>query len=318
MKIWKWLLIIAVLANIGLAVFQIMPKKDKGHKEDKGEHREEAAAIELGKESQQLIGLKTIEATFALLAEKVAVTGQIAQDPDKTTHVAASQAGMLEECKTEMGRAVNKDDTLCLIRPNNGASEVLLEIKSPVEGIIVSDFAKIGDKVDSITSLHIIADMSVVPATFDVYEKDIAKVKTGQKIIVTSVAYPEKRFEGEIVFISPRVDVTTHTVKVRAKIANAEYLLKLGMFVTGEVIVESDEKYIVLPQDAVHIVGGKKIVFVKTGEHDFGVREVMVKKETKDEVAVEGIKEGEAVVTHNGFLLKSELLKSKMGEGCAE
>jgi len=91
------------------------------------------------------------------------------------------------------------------------------------------------------------------------------------------------------------------------------------MFITAEVIVESAEEFIVLPQDAVHHLSGKRIVFVKAGDNDFQAKEVVVTKESKESVAIaEGIKEGEVIVTKDGFLLKSELLKAKMGEGCAE
>jgi cobalt-zinc-cadmium efflux system membrane fusion protein len=236
---------------------------------------------------------------------------------EQTTHISPHQAGTLAECKTEMGKVVKKDDVLCLVR-TNGNAESVVEVKSPVDGVIISDFAKKGDKVDSITSLHTVADLSKLLATFDVYERDIAKIKTGQRIVLHSVAYPDKTFEGEIIYVSPRVDEHTNTVKIRAEVFNPEYLLKLGMFVTAEVIIESNEDYVVVPQEAVHIVGDKRVVFIKTGEHDFDVRVVTVKIESKDASAIEGVKEGEVVVAQDGFLLKSELLKSQMGEGCAE
>jgi len=136
---------------------------------------------------------------------------------------------------------------------------------------------------------------------------------------VRSVAYPDKAFEGEITFISPRVDKDSHTVKIRGLIQNPEYLLKLGMFVNAEIMVVSEDKYIIVPQEAVHIIDAKKVVFIKKGEEEFEAREIKVKDETKDEVAIsEGVNEGEAIVIQDGFLLKSELLKSKMGAGCAE
>ena len=117
--------------------------------------------------------------------------------------------------------------------------------------------------MDSVSSICTIADLSKLNGTFDVYEKDIAAVKSGQKILVRSVAYPDKAFEGEIVFISPRVDKDSHTVKIRGLIQNPEYLLKLGMFVNAELMVVSEDKYFIVPQEAVHIINAKKVVFIK-------------------------------------------------------
>jgi cobalt-zinc-cadmium efflux system membrane fusion protein len=55
-------------------------------------------------------------------------------------------------------------------------------------------------------------------------------------------------------------------------------------------------------------------VFIKTADEKFEVRKIKIKDETKDEIAVsEGINEGEAIVIQGSFLLKSQLLKSKVG-----
>jgi cobalt-zinc-cadmium efflux system membrane fusion protein len=185
--------------------------------------------------------------------------------------------------------------------------------------VVIGSSAKTGEKVDTVSSLHTIADFSVLQATFDVYEKDIKDVKTGQAICVRSIAYPDKCFEGEIVFTSPRVDRDTNAIKVRADIRNPDNLLKLGMFVTAEISIETPEKYVVVPLEAVHSSDGKKMVFIKTGEEKFVAREVTVKEQSGGDAALSaGVCEGEQVVTENSFLLKSELLKSKMGAGCAE
>ncbi|HLD30059.1 MAG TPA: efflux RND transporter periplasmic adaptor subunit [bacterium] len=321
MKTWKTLLIIGVLINVGIAVIQLMPetKEDKGRgpAEETEGHNDETGRIELSNESQELIGLKTIKAELSQFADKITVTGQIAQDAERTTHVVSSQAGTLARCSTEMGRVVNKGDVLCLVS-TGGPADPAVEVRAPLSGVVISAFAREGDKVDSLTSLHTIADLSTMLATFDVYEKDISKIRVGQKISALSAAYPDERFRGEIIYVSPRVDEHTNTVKIRAQVSNPGYLLKLGMFVTADIIIESGERYIVVPHEAVHVMGDKKTVFIKTGDHDFEAREITVKKENRDEAAIERVRAGELVVVEDGFLLKSELLKSGMGEGCAD
>jgi len=285
------------------------------HKKDQDNHNEEENELELSKKSQELIGLKTQETKLAYFTRKIAVIGQIAQDSESSSHVTVPVSGVLVECKVKIGEAVKKDETICVIK--NGDS--LIEVKAPASGVVISDSFKKGDKVDTVSSMHTIADFSKLWVTLDVYEKDIADVKLGQKISIQSIAYPGKIFPGEITFISPRVDEDTHTIKVRALIQNPDYLLKLGMFINADIIVESQDKDIVLPSEAVHFIGEKRIVFIKTEEGKFRIRVVAIKDQTKDEVAVsEGLNEGEYVVVADGFLLKSEFLKSQMGEGCAD
>jgi len=319
MKYAKLITVIIVSFVMGMIVSQTIIRREKTltHSEKEEGCLEGEGEVKLSKASQEIIGLETVAAKRSHFVEKIPVTGQIAQDAEEIVHVVPPATGVIVECKAKMGDLVKKDDTLCIIKHNG--SEALIEVKTPIAGVVIADFAKKGEKADAVSALHTVANLTTLLATFDVYEKDISQIRLGQKIIVRSVAYPQETFEGEVTFISPRVDENTHTIKIRATVKNPQNLLKFGMFVNAEVVVESREEFFVLPQDAVHRVSGKRIVFVKAGDDDFQVKEVVVTKESKESVAIaEGIKEGEIVVTKDGFLLKSELLKEKMGEGCAE
>jgi len=319
MKLLKWVIIIGLSVGAGFVISRISSNKQVQHQDEHAEHEEhseEEGHLDLSNKSQELIDLKTIEAKRASFVKKIPVVGQIAQESDSVSHITALYSGVVSEFKANIGSVVEKDDVIAVIKANGGDPQ---EIKSPISGVVIGSFAKQGDKVDSVSSICTIADLSKLNGTFDVYEKDIAAVKSGQKILVRSVAYPDKAFEGEIVFISPRVDKDSHTVKIRGLIHNPEYLLKLGMFVNAELLVVSEDKYFIVPQEAVHIINAKKVVFIKKGEEEFEAREIKIADETRDQAAVsEGINEGEAIVIQDGFLLKSELLKSKMGAGCAE
>lgn len=319
MKHTKLIAIIIVSFTLGMIVSQTIIKRERAltHSENEEGFHEEAGEIKLSQASQEAIGLEIVVAKRSHFIEKIHITGQIAQDAEEIAHVVSSQAGIMVECKAEIGALVKKDDPLCVIKING--SDTLSEIKSPITGVVIADFTKEGEKVDTVSSLYTVADLTKFLASFDVYEKDIFQINLGQKLIVRSIAYPQETFEGEIIFISPRVDENTHTIKIRGTVKNPQNLLKLGMFVNAEVIVESREEFVVLPQNAVHHLAGKRIVFIKAKDFDFQAKEVVIARESKDSVAIsEGIKEGEIVVTKDGFLLKSELLKAKMGEGCAE
>jgi len=311
MKLLKWVIIIGLSVGAGMSISHFFPNREVQPQEGQEEHSEDGKHLDLSKKSQELIDLKTMEAKRESLVKKIPVVGQIAQESETVSHVTALNPGVVSELKANIGAIVKKDDVICTIKVNGGDPQ---EIKSPISGVVIGGFAKAGDKVDSVSSICTIADLSKLNGTFDVYEKDIAAVKSGQKILVRSIAYPDKAFEGEIVFISPRVDKDSRTVKIRGLIDNPEYLLKLGMFVNAELMVVSENKYIIVPQEAVQITEGKKTVFIKTADEKFEVRKIEIKDETKDKVAVsEGINEGDTIVIHGGFLLKSQLLKSKMG-----
>ncbi|MDP3041689.1 MAG: efflux RND transporter periplasmic adaptor subunit [Candidatus Omnitrophota bacterium] len=323
MKNLKLVLVILISFALGIVISKSVFNKGKAgdHKErsleEEGQHEEELG-FSLNKKSQELIDLKTKTAQLDVFRKNISVVGKIAQDAQTSLHVVSPVIGTIVEVKAQIGSVVQKDDLLCVVSKVNGEASPH-EVKAPIAGTVIGAFGKVGDRVDSVSSVYTIADLTKLWATLEVYEKDIAEIKLGQKAAVRTVAYPDQVFAGEIVFISPRVDENTHTIKVRIEVQNTNNDLKLGMFVNADIVIESDAKYILLPQEAVHIVGGKKIVFIKTADEKFEVREVKIKDEADSMVAVyEGIKEGEAVVIQDGFLLKSELLKSKMGEGCAE
>ncbi len=310
MKNFKIVLTIVTAFAAGFIVSTVI-HKDKHVQEAQEEAGEENGVIKVTKDSQGLLNMETAEVKKAPLLEKLPVTGQIAQDVEQTNYVAAPKAGVVVENTAQLGAIVKKGDILCRIKPDD--EDAVIDVKSPYEGVVIADFDKVGEKVETVSSLCAIADLSKIWANFDIYEKDLAKIKVDQKIVVHALAYPQESFEGKVVFISPRVDDTTRTIKIRALVYNPEYLLKLGMFVNAEIISESDQEYLTLPVSAVQTLGDKKIVFVKMSDQEFQMREVKIQSQTIDQVAIsEGVNAGEKVATQGSFLLKSGLLKDEL------
>ena len=99
-------------------------------------------------------------------------------------------------------------------------------------------------------------------AILDVYERNIGCVKLGQKVVVKDTNCSGEFFEGEVTYISPRVDEHARTIKVRATVNNPDDHLKLGMFITADIMVPSEDLCIVMPQSAIHPVDVNKTVFL--------------------------------------------------------
>jgi multidrug efflux pump subunit AcrA (membrane-fusion protein) len=298
-----------MLLLAGCGCQQKPPHSEEGHHD----HEE---VVHVKEASQKMIGLEWMTARKKTFVSSLEVTGEIAKETERMVHVVSPEPGFLKSYLANLGDTVEKGTPLCKVETKAGA---LLEIPSTGHGIIFAQYLKPGDAVDALTSIMTVADPDLLRASLNVYEKDLAGIKLGQKVLIESVAYPEKKFDGTLVYISPSVDEKTRTIKIRVDVANQEHLLKFGMFVTGRILMESAEQYYVIPLRAVHFVNGKRVVFVKIGDNEFQAREVKVAEESKEEAAVrEGLCEGDSVVVKESFLLKSELLKSKMGAGCAE
>ncbi len=311
MKNFKPLLIVIIAFILGVAVSPYIRGHKSGSDSAKEEESAEEGSIKLDKESQELVNLQTAEVKKSPLTDKISIAGQIAQDANETHNVFPPQAGVVVENTAQLGAIVKKGDVVSRLKVED--QEAPIDVQSPYDGVVIGDFDTVGQKVEKITALCAIADLSKVWANFDIYEKDIAKVAIDQKITVRSIAYPEESFEGKVVFISPRVDETTRTIKIRALIENLDYKLKLGMFINGEIFSQGTKEYLTLPASAVQTLGDKRIVFVKTNDADFHKQEVTIVSQTTDQVAVsKGVKEGDQVVTDGAFLLKSSLLKDEL------
>jgi cobalt-zinc-cadmium efflux system membrane fusion protein len=153
---------------------------------------------------------------------------------------------------------------------------------------------------------------------FDIYEKDITKVKEGNRVVISVASYPDEQFEGLVTYIGATVNEKTRTVKVRSEVDNGHEKLKPGMFAKVLLQVETGSDSPMIPEESVQTDGQKYFVFVPLHEGLFLRREVTLGARVDGYVKViRGLNKNERVVAKGGFLLKSEIMKEKFGEGCA-
>lgn len=93
-------------------------------------------------------------------------------------------------------------------------------------------------------------DLKDVFVEFGVIEKDIAKVKEGQNVEVVVDSFPDQVFKGQVDSVSPLVEGRSRTLKVRAKISNADEKIKPGMFGRVNVLVYEKENALVIPSSS--------------------------------------------------------------------
>ncbi len=278
------------------------------------EHAEEGA-VHLSPESQKLIELEIVRVGKQPFQTFIETSGEIAKETENMVHVTSPESGILKNYLKEIGETVEKEAPLATVATRNGKA---LQLLSSGHGVIMAQYVKPGDAVDNLTSIMTVADPDLLRASFNVYEKDIGLIKTGQKVIVLSSAYPNNEFAGEMVFISPSVDDATRTIKIRVNVKNEDHLLKFGMFVTGKIEVTSGDLVLVLPHDAIQTIEGKTIAFVQDENepNEFQMREIKIGRQSDNQVEVlSGLKDGDQVAGKGSFYLKSELLKEELSEG---
>ncbi len=180
-------------------------------------------------------------------------------------------------------------------------------IYATVSGTVSQKMAEEGDYVKQGQPIVKVSDLGTVWAMFDAYERQISQLNEGQKITVTTNAYPNKEFEATVSFIDPTLNTKSRTVAVRATLNNKEDLLKPGMFVTGKVAMAKGgqmETQITVPATAVMWTGERSLVYVKTNPNEpvFEMRAVTLGTKNGDVYTItEGLSNGEEVVTNGTF-----------------
>ncbi|HEY9117995.1 MAG TPA: efflux RND transporter periplasmic adaptor subunit, partial [Roseivirga sp.] len=150
-------------------------------------------------------------------------------------------------------------------------------------------------------------------AVFEVYEKDLAKVKVGDQIQFQPNG-SSQTYQAQISFISPAVEAGSRIVEVRADINNASGILKPDMFIKAS-LVSSNASEISVPRSAVLWTGKRSIVYVKLPNNEgFELREIELgNKFGESYQVVSGLQTGEEVVTNGAFTLDAESqLKGKI------
>jgi len=195
------------------------------------------------------------------------------------------------------------------VKEVSGAHEIhpTVMLTAPIAGKIVASKAILGSVVDQATEILTIIDPRTLWAEAGVYEKDLAKVKVGQKVEIAVPAYPGKVFQGTVSHIGDLVDEETRTITVRTEVANGDLQLKPGMFTDVCVLQNGTESMVLVPSDAVLEEGQRRIVFVKQND-GFVRKEVETNPIEGNQVQIlKGLKAGEEVVVQGNHQLKSEL-----------
>jgi len=187
-----------------------------------------------------------------------------------------------------------------------GKAEPILTVYAPSTGIVLKREAVPGKYVEPGTTLYEVADLSTVWISADIYESEVVAVTLNQPASVTFAAYPGETFPGTVSYVYPTLNTEARTVRVRVDLPNPGLRLKPGMF--GTVTLQTDAaRTLVVPKEAVLDTGLRQLVFLDRGEGAYMPYPVKLGRRSQDSVEVlEGLKEGDRIVTSANFLLDAE------------
>ena len=124
------------------------------------------------------------------------------------------------------------------------------QITAPISGKVTSIVVSSGEMISPSVPLLSIIDVSRIFVKVGISEKDISKIKEGQKVSLEIDAFPEEKFQGEVVSKGVAVDQISKTLEVKIEILQPEVDIPVGVFARGDILIKTNQDALVIPSSA--------------------------------------------------------------------
>ncbi len=278
---------------------------------------ESGGALHLSERDMELAGIRMMPTTYLHVHRKIEAVGRVAYDPE----LVIAQEEYVNALDMMSGLAGSDDVTVARLKKVVGNAEYKLRLLGMDEAEIRK--LKSTKRVDR----SLVLPEHETWVYVDVYESDIAWIKKGQDVTITSVAYPGEEFHGKIRSVNPTLNSRTRSVQVRVQLSNPHMKLRPGMYVDAKISAQyvapppvrqrqkAGNKVLAIPRESVLDTGNRTVVWLYVGDGNFQARQVLLgplgvvrdgKRSTYYYPVLDGLKENEVVVTNGNFLIDSE------------
>lgn len=248
-----------------------------------------------------------------VIKNHIDLTGEIIVEPSRISHIIPRFNGIVKEVYKTVGDKAKEGESLALIESNESLAQY--EVQSLINGTVIEMHMTQGELIGNEAHAFTIADLNRVWATFNIYQKDLGRIKTGQKALV-SVGSMNIEEAGIISYVSPVVDEKTRTASARVILNNQSGKWLPGMFVSARVYINERKYPVVIEKTAVQTLENRSVVFVKDDDGKFIPRTVRTGNENDVNLEITaGLNAGNQYVSSNSFILKAEILKETFGGG---
>lgn len=282
-----------------------------------------------------LVTLESVEVGRAradFLSAKTRLT-QAKAELDRETRLvqggASSERALLvaqAEHQTAQAQLRAAEDRLTTLGLGAGAAGQSVALVAPIAGTVLEVTGRVGQPVGPTDTLVVVGETETVWLQVDLYERDLGKVRLGDDVKVTSIAFPGRTFEGKVDQLGAVVDPERHVLEARIVLPNPDGALKPGMTASARILGAAPNgpaptagdagvgSAVVVPRSAIQAIDGQPFVFVEKEKGKYELRPVERGEDIDEDVEIKrGLADGEPVVVDGAFILKSEALKSQMG-----
>jgi membrane fusion protein (multidrug efflux system) len=209
---------------------------------------------------------------------------------------AASQS-RLDEAETELRQARARLEAADAERGLAERAWRDASVRAPFAGLLARRYVSVGDFVNAGEPLFDLVALDPIEVEFHLAERDSGRVELGHKVEVSVAPFPEERFAATVHVVSPRIDPATRTLRVKARLENAQGRLRPGLFARADLGVAERANVPMLPEEAVLQRSDGAVVFVLRDDGRVERRAIRTGIIRAGRVeAAAGVKAGERVV----------------------
>ncbi len=250
-------------------------------------------------------GVETEIAGPRTLHNTVSSYGRIQVDPQRIRSLAARYPGTIESVAVVVGDEVQQGQSLATVRSND--SLTTYAIAAPINGVVTKRSGNPGEQTPN-GGIFELMDATSLWVELAIFPTHIGEVKKGAPVVIATQDGTVRR-SGVIDYIEP-VTRSDQSVTARVTLDNSDGALFPGMFVRGEIEVDSFDVALAVKRIGLQSFRDFTVVYVQIGD-EFEVRMLELGREDSEWVEVlEGLEPGARYVTTNSYLVKADIEKS--------
>lgn len=254
---------------------------------------QQQADVDVAKAGLEAAQAQLRQATLALKRQKELLVTQITS---KANYDQAEAALRTAEGTADAARAVlaSAKDTLSFTY-----------LRADADGIITTRNAEVGQVQQAAQTVFTLAHDGTRDAVFHVFESLFLNNPADASIEVSLLSDPSVKITAPVREVSPTIDASTGTIRVKVDLGESGSIMPLGAIVTGRFSYQS-KQVIILPWTAMASVDGKPAVWlIDPDSNKVSLQKVQVSDyETGLFAVTDGLKDGDLIVSEGGKLLR--------------
>jgi RND family efflux transporter MFP subunit len=210
-----------------------------------------------------------------------------------------TMGGKLTSLRYRVGDWVNRGQIVAAVDPSRPGEEYSENpVVSTIAGTVLSVPVSQGDTVSPSTPIYVVGDLANLMVETFVPERFSNAARQGLEALVSLEALPDESFPATVQELSPVLDPSSRTLRIRLRFNQRDTRIRAGMFATVSLVTNVHENVPVIPRDAAINTYGSWIVFVVDNSNIAHRRVVSLGLENENFIEVEsGLEPGERIVS---------------------